>query len=56
LEYERLCQKYPGHSKAIRSRLIAADSGGPVPQLAKDVFASLLKKTKLQTGEREETK
>ena len=44
-EYQRLCQKYPGTSKAIRARLIAADADVPVPQFVQNVFKPLTKKT-----------
>jgi putative ATP-dependent endonuclease of the OLD family len=30
--YQAACQKFPGHSKAIRQRLIAAESTTPVPE------------------------
>lgn len=36
--YERLCQKYPSHSKAIRARLIAADEEAPVPDFVKKIY------------------
>jgi hypothetical protein len=39
--YLELTQKYPGLSKAVRARLIAADPACPVPTLAKDCLASL---------------
>jgi putative ATP-dependent endonuclease of the OLD family len=37
-EYQKLTQKYPGLSNATRQRLIAADSGMPIPAL----FAKIL--------------
>lgn len=36
--YLALTQKYPGHSKARRARLIAADREVPVPELAKRIL------------------
>ena len=40
--YTKLCQRYPGVSKAIRARLIAADPACPIPALAQECLASLL--------------
>jgi predicted ATP-dependent endonuclease of OLD family len=39
--YEDLCQKYPGHSKPRRARLIAADEAAPIPGFARLVFEQL---------------
>ncbi|MDA2925800.1 AAA family ATPase [Acidobacteria bacterium AH-259-G07] len=36
--YQELCQKYPGHSKAIRQRLIAADPDSGVPEFIKNII------------------
>lgn len=41
-EYQRLCQKHGGVSKAIRARLIAADEATPIPSFIRSVFASAL--------------
>jgi predicted ATP-dependent endonuclease of OLD family len=30
-EYQALCNKYPGHSKVVRQRLIASDQDMPIP-------------------------
>lgn len=40
-EYQRLCQAYPGLSKAIRHRLIAADASAPVPKTIRDILEPL---------------
>jgi predicted ATP-dependent endonuclease of OLD family len=37
-EYQALCNKYPGHSKVVRQRLIALDKDMPIP----DKFAKIL--------------
>ena len=40
--YLALCEKYPGVSKAIRARLIAADETAPVPPIARRILAGFL--------------
>ena len=37
-EYLRLCQAYPGFSKPIKQRLIAADKSAPIPGFVKMIF------------------
>lgn len=38
--YVGLCKKYPGVSKAVRARLIAADESAPVPPIAERILAA----------------
>ena len=40
-EYRRLCESYPGFSKAVRHRLIAADESAPVPDCVKEILDPL---------------
>ncbi len=40
--YLKLCEKYPGVSKAVRARLIAADDTAPVPAIASRILAPFL--------------
>lgn len=37
--YQALCTKYPGYSKAVRHRLIAADTSSAIPEQIKDALA-----------------
>ena len=41
-DYIALCQKYPGVSKAVQARLIAADDASPVPELARRMLRRFL--------------
>ncbi len=43
-KYLNLCSKYPGYTRAVRARLIAADETSPVPKFANLLFAPFLKK------------
>lgn len=40
--YNKLCAKYPGVSKAVRARLIAADPEAPIPPFAEAILAPFL--------------
>lgn len=40
--YTKLCNRYPGVSKAVRARLIAADPEAPVPDFASRILTPLL--------------
>ena len=42
-EYQRLCQVYPGVTKAIRGRLIAADETAPVPNFMTTILGRFQK-------------
>jgi len=37
--YQEICSKYPGYSKAVRHRLIAADASSAIPEQIKDALA-----------------
>ena len=41
-EYQRLCQKNSGVSKAIKARLIATDESAPVPSFVRKIFDTIL--------------
>ena len=43
-EYLKLCTQFPGYSKAVRARLIAADGTSPVPRFIKEIFTQYIKK------------
>ncbi|MDO8502144.1 MAG: hypothetical protein Q7S20_09905 [Gemmatimonadaceae bacterium] len=40
--YADMCNKYPGLSKAVRARRIAADPGAPVPEFIRTIFGPYL--------------
>lgn len=40
-QYQQLCQKYPGVSKAVQARLLAADDTTPVPGFVLEILESL---------------